>query len=57
MLFHRDRQTERGTQKERETDRETKRDINDLSDFNLIVHLGDSNRQPQPSRENLKWYP
>ena len=26
-------------------------------DFYLKVHLGDSNRQPQSSRENLKWYP
>ena len=23
----------------------------------LKVHLGDSNRQPQSSRENLEWYP
>ena len=23
----------------------------------MRVHLRDSNRQPQPSRENLEWYP
>ena len=25
--------------------------------FFFNVYMGDSNRQPQPNRENLKWYP
>ena len=32
--------------------REIERDF-----YFLKVHLGDSNRQPQSSRENLEWYP
>ena len=36
----------------RGTQREIERDF-----YFLKVHLGDSNRQPQSSRENLEWYP
>ena len=41
---------------EGEKDREREREINE-SDFSVKVYLGDSNRQPQPSRENLECYP
>ena len=41
--------------RERKKEREKEREINE-SDF-LKVYLGDSNRQPQPSRENLECYP
>ena len=40
----------------RERKREGDREINE-SDLKKKVYLGDSNRQPQPSRENLEWYP
>ena len=38
--------------KVREREREIERDF-----YFLKVHLGDSNRQPQSSRENLERYP
>ena len=37
---------------DKEREREIERDF-----YFLKVHLGDSNRQPQPSRENLERYP
>ena len=37
-------------------DRERKGEI-ERDFYFLKVHLGDSTRQPQPSRENLEWYP
>ena len=43
---------ERERESEREREREIERDC-----YFLKVHLGDSNRQPQPSRENLERYP
>ena len=39
--------------KNRWRDREIERDFF----YFLKVHMGDSNRQPQSSRENLEWYP
>ena len=42
----------RKRKKEKEREREIERDF-----YFLKVHLGDSNRQPQPSRENLECYP
>ena len=45
----RDRETDRDRDMETERDREIERDF-----YFLKVHLGDSNRQPQSSRENLE---
>ena len=46
---------EREQERERQRETETERAINE-SDF-LKVYLGYSNRQSQPSCENLEWYP
>ena len=45
----RDRETERQRDRGTQRDREIERDF-----YFLKVHLGDSNRQPQSSRENLE---
>ena len=53
-------QTERETKSERENgrEREGKREREILIKVIFFkVYLGDSNRQPQPSRENLECYP
>ena len=52
IVVQRERERERERGREGEREREIERDI-----YFLKVHLGDSNRQAQSSRENLEWYP
>ena len=52
-----ERYTERQIERDRERDIQRDRERLNVIFFFLKVHLGDSNRQPQSSRENLEWYP